>query len=530
MYDALIRGGKLIDGSGNPWMRANVAIDGDRIAAVGALSHAEATRVIDAANLVVAPGFIDAHSHSDWTLLAVPGADSSLHQGVTTEIVGNCGLGYAPVSDRNRVAVEKMAELYMPGIAPAWRTFGEYIDRIVDARPGINVGVYVGHGPLRRSVVGMSNRPSTSDERHTVEKGLSEALASGAIGVSFGLEYMPGRTAAREELLAMCRVAQEHDKVTGWHMRNRDRHFEESTDEVISLISETGIRAQISHLSSKLGSSPRAWNRAMERIELARARGYDVTADMIPFTVGPGLLVNILPDWIYEGGLQDTIARLRDPETRSRLKGDCDRYWMMISEGQWEKVTLTQTTKFPKLFGMTFAEIAELRGGDPFDAIFDILAEEGEAMDQVWMNGQLFSEGEVREWISHRLIMLTSDGWMARAEGPAAEVANHPNCYGWTAEILGNCVRDQRFFSLEEAIRKMTSFPAARFGLYDRGLIRPGMLADVVVFDAETVTNRASYLQPHRYPTGFHAVLVNGEVALDGGELTGVRGGRLLGR
>jgi N-acyl-D-amino-acid deacylase len=528
MFDVLIRGGKLIDGSGNPWMRSDVAINGDRIVAVGALSQAGATRVIEAQGCVVAPGFIDSHSHSDWTLLANPGADSSLHQGVTTEITGNCGLGYAPVTDLSRVAVEKMAELYMPGVALEWQTFGQYLDRIEEARPGINLAVFAAHGPVRRSVVGMANRPSTPGEQRIIERALSEALDAGAIGVSFGLEYMPGRTASREELLAMCRIAGEQDRMTAWHMRNRDRHFEESTGEIISLISEAGVGAQLSHLSAKPGSSTRAWNRVMEQVELARAQGCDVTADMIPFTIGPGLLANILPDWIYDGGLEKTITRLRDPEIRARLKGDCDRYWLMIAAGEWEKVTLTASTKFSALSRLTFAEIAEKRGGDPFDAIFDILAEEGEAMDQVWINGQLFSEGQIREWISHPLVMLASDGWTTKEQGPIAAVANHPNCYGWTAEILGRCVRESQFFSLAEAIRKMTSLPAARFGLVDRGLIRPGMVADIVVFDAERVTNRATYLQPHRYASGFHTVLVNGEIVLEDGKLTGARAGKLL--
>jgi N-acyl-D-amino-acid deacylase len=266
----------------------------------------------------------------------------------------------------------------------------------------------------------------------------------------------------------------------------------------------------------------------MGQVELARALGQDVQADMIPFTVGPGLLANVLPDWVYEGGTEKTVARLRDRETRALLKEDCDRYWLMLAAGEWDKVTLTASSKFAELAGLTFAEIAERRGGDPFDAIFDILAEEGEGMDQVWMNGQLFSEGQIREWIGHPLVMLASDGWTSREEGPVATVANHPNCYGWTAEILGHWVRDARLFTLEEAIRKMTSLPAARFGLYDRGVVRPGMMADLVIFDADQVTNRATYTQPHRYPGGFQTVLVGGEIALLDGKLTGVRNGRLL--
>jgi N-acyl-D-amino-acid deacylase len=527
MFDITIRGGRIMDGSSTPWFRGDVGISGDRIAAVGDLSAAEARTNIDATDKVVCPGFVDCHSHSDLTILANREASSSIFQGVTTEIVGNCGLGFAPITDKSRKGMEKYIQGFCSDVPVDWFTFGEYLNRIENGI-AINIGLLVGHGVVRRAVMGTEHRTPARDEMEAMERLAAESLDAGALGLSFGLEYLPGRVADAEELRRLCAVAARRNKVTAWHVRNRDRKFVEAVDEAISVTQETGAALQLSHLSAKPGSSARAWNRVMETVRLARAEGHDVQCDMIPYTVGPGLLSTILPDWVSRGSTEQVQARLRDPVVRAQLVAESDRYWLLFYYREWDKLTLTASRSHPDWIGMTFREIGEAAGKDPFDCVYDILADEGETMDQVWINGVLFSEGDVAEWISDPLFCIGSDGWTTKNDGPLAEVTNHPSCYGWTPRVIQKYVREMRTMRLEEAIRKMTSMPATRFGLTDRGMLRANMVADVIVFDEDDFQTRATYFKPHVYAEGMAYVIVNGRIALREGTPTGVLSGCAL--
>jgi len=300
--------------------------------------------------------------------------------------------------------------------------------------------------------------------------------------------------------------------------------------EAIDVTRDAGAGLQLSHLSAKPGSSPRAWNRCMEAVRLARAQGQDIQCDMIPYTVGPGQMSTILPNWATQGTAAEIQARLRDPQTRERLKAESDRYWFLFYYRQWDKLTLTRTCAHPEWAGKTLYEIGQLTGKDPFDIVYDILADEVETIAQVWVNGVLFSEGDILEWLADPLFCIASDGLAARVDGPTARQAMHPASFGWTPRVIETYVRELRLFSLETAIQKMTSMPAARFGLYDRGLLRAGAIADVVVFDEARFKTRATYLKPHVYAEGMDTVIINGRLALSQGKPTGVLAGKVLGR
>jgi N-acyl-D-amino-acid deacylase len=527
MFDVLIRGGRIIDGTGNPWFLGDIGILKDRIVAVGSIPEADAAVQINAHGKVVCPGFVDCHSHSDQTILANRQAASSLYQGVTTEFVGNCGLGFAPISERNRQAMTKAVGNTCPGVPLDWGEFAEFCDRIAEGT-AINMGLLVAHGVVRRAVMGMADRCPTETEMVAMERLVDEALDAGALGISFGLEFMPGRAAHGEELRRLCAIAGRKDKITSWHVRNRDLQFLEAVDEAISVTREAGATLQLSHLSAKPGSGYRSWNRVMEAVRLARAEGHDVQCDMIPYKVGPGLMSAILPAWASQGSTQEIQARLRDRIVRKQLVAESNRYWFLFHDREWDKLTLTVSSSHPEWVGMTLRQIGESANKDPFECVFDILADEGEGMDQVWINGELFSEGDVAEWIADPLFSIASDGFTTTEGGPLSTLTNHPNCYGWTPTVVQKYVRELCLLSLESAIRKTTSMPAQRFGLMDRGILRPGMYADVIVFDEERFTTASTYGHPHIYAQGMEYVLVNGRLALQHGTLTGDLAGRVL--
>jgi N-acyl-D-amino-acid deacylase len=526
MFDILIRGGRIVDGTGNPWFPGDVAISGDRIAAIGSLSKAEGKQEIDATGKIVCPGFVDCHSHSERTILANREATSSIYQGVTTEIVGNCGFGAAPITDSNRNIVLSR----IPGdVRVDWSTCGEFLDR-VDEGTAINIGFLVGHNTVRRAVMAKEDGVPTEAEMQAMEGLVAESLDDGAVGLSFGLEFMPGRMADEEELRRLCAVAASRNKMTAWHVRNRDRRFVEAVKEALSVTRAAGAGLQLSHLSAKPGSSARAWNRCMEAVRLARAEGHDVQCDMIPYTIGPGGLSTILPDWATEGTVEEVQARLRDPAVREKLIAQSDRYWFLFYYREWDKLTLTRARAHPEWIGMTLREIGAATGQDPFDCVYDILADEGDGIYAAGVNGVLFSEGDVAEWISDPLFSIAADGVTLKDSGPLTEAGHHPNCFGWTPRVIQKYVRELRTLRLEEAILKMTSMPAERFGLTDRGVLRTNMMADVIVFDEKTFKTQATFLNPHVYADGMAHVIINGRLALANGTPSDSLPGRVLGR
>src|SRR5919199_1415153 len=528
MLDVVIRGGRVVDGSGAPWVRADVGIEGGRIAAVGNLERAPAAREIDAAGKIVAPGFIDCHSHSDWSLLANRGADSTLMMGVTTEVVGNCGMSYAPVSPLNRQRIETDVARTSPGVGVAWNTFGEYLDHVRQGGIGANYAFLVGHAAIRSAAIGSDDRPATTDEVARMEPLLAQALEEGAIGLSTGLEFVPGRSATPEELIALSKVAARYGRLHTCHQRTRNERFVESVNEILGVCEAAGARLQISHNNKRLGAPEGAWEQTMAAQEAARRRGLDVSCDTTSYIAGLGLMAAVLPPWLFDEGPATAAERLGDATIREKVKGDCRRYWLMVANGQWDIVWLGRTTNSMQFFGKTFREIGDLLGKDPMDCYLDILMKEGAGIADAGMFGQVKTPEHLRELMQHPLVALEADAWTASTEGPLAAMVNHPASFGWTARVLGDYVRERKWLTLEEAIRKMTAMPAAKFGFSGRGLLRPGLAADVVVFDPDTIRDNASFERPAVYPSGIAHVFVNGVPAVDAGRLTGACAGHVL--
>jgi N-acyl-D-amino-acid deacylase len=531
VLDVLIRNGWVADGTGSPPFLGDVAVEGGVVVDVGPLGEAaEATRVIDATGKIVCPGFVDPHSHSDFSVLANPTAESTIRQGVTTEVVGNCGWSYAPVTPASEAYMRGRLHTFgydKPTIP--WSSFGEHLDFISEVGHSQNLAWFVGHNAVRLAA-GVSGSSPTSEQMTLMEGFVRDAMQSGALGMSTGLEFNPGREATTEELRRLNAVAGEHGGIYTSHVRNRDSGLLEAIDEFLEVAWAGSTKAEISHLNVRHNTNApeRGWERAVEKMAEARERGLDVLADTTPFREGLGQMSGILPPWVAEGGTAAALARLRDPATRARLRTECDRYWRFIHKGEFHRVRLQASPRHPELDGLDFAEISSRLGKDPWDCYFDILAESGEAYESVLQVGTLFTDEHLAEMIGHPLFCLGVDTFTVDVDGPLSKIMRHPLGYAGHVHYLTHHVRERGTLRLEEAIRKMTSMPAAHFGLWDRGLLRAGYKADVVVFDYEELDDVSTTEQPLAYAHGVEHVLVNGEAVVVAGEHTGARPGRHL--
>jgi N-acyl-D-amino-acid deacylase len=511
--DVLIRNGWVADGSGNPIYPADVAIRGDRIVEVGHLpAEITAARVIDATGKIVCPGFIDVHSHSDRSIHDNPTAESTIRQGTTTEIVGNCGGSHAPSTD------------------PA-TSFGEYLDGLDAMGISPNLASFVGHNTVRRAA-GVHGAAVTADQVRAMQAMVREAMEAGAIGFSTGLEFDPGRLATMDEIVEVARAAGEYRGYYASHIRNRDAKLQEAVEECLEVGRRAGTPVQVSHLNVRhnTGAAEGAWQRAADTVEQARRDGLDVMADMTPFREGTGSLRAILPQWFVAEAPERQAELLADKSVRARLRTECDRYWRFIHRGEWHRVRVMASAAYPEVNGKTFAEIAELWEQDPWDCYFDLLAAAGTGYGGLSAMAVLFTDEHLKEVISHPLFSLAVDGWTSRIDGPLAERSRHPLNYAGMVHYLTHHVREKHTLRLEEAIRKMTSLPATRFELHGRGRLSPGCFADVVVFDYDALDDGSTIEQPHAYCKGVEHVFVNGTAVVSGGEHTGARPGRTLRR
>lgn len=521
----------MVDGTGAPGRRGDVGIVGDRVRAIGELGEAEAALVVNAADKVVVPGFVDPHSHSDWTLQANRDADSTIRQGVTTEVVGNCGISNAPVSEASEALVASRLRSYgYPG-GPTWHSFEEYLAEVSSGGTAQNLAFFVGHSTVR-AATGVGPRAATEAEVEKMAAYVAEALAAGALGMSTGLEYSDGRYAATREIAELVKVVARRNGYYASHIRNRDAYLLEAVEEFLGIVGLSGAAGQVSHLNVRedTGAAPRGWQRAVEMVETARQRGMDVEADTTPFLYGLGLMVGVLPEWLLADGFEEAARRLSERSVRERARGDCDRYWRFIAKGQWHRVRLQSSPQFPEWAGRRFPEIAELAGKDEWDCYFDILAAAGPDMGDLSMVGELFTEKHLAEMVSHPLFSLGVDTTTSSVKSPLAEITASPLPYRGHVEYLTHHVRERETLTLEEAVHKMTAKPAERFGLQGRGTLREGSYADVVVFDFSTLDSASSFEHPAVYPEGVDAVLVNGQLVVDRGAHTGRRPGRVLTR
>lgn len=521
MWDWLIENGRIVDGSGNPWIEGDVALIGDRIAAVGHLGTAKATHRLDAQGLFVAPGFIDSHTHSEAYALANPdGAEVKVTQGVTTDIMGLCGLSAFPVNE------SRLDELraYMGGalggtsLPWTWRGYADMIDQAPIESWLLDVGSMVGHGSIRLAVMGTVQRCPTSQELTEMERLVAQALDQGALGVSFGLLYPPGCFANRQELIAITAIAAERGRPCAVHIRDEGDRLIDSVAEMLDVARASGCRLVLSHLKAAGEANFGKVERVLAMVTQARQEGMDVRADAYPYLAGCPWITALLPPWANDGGLEVTLDRLRDLALRERIGAELVQstgWENLVRVAGWDGITLLGYPPDPDLEGKTLAQLATTRGQPPADTLMDIvLGSAGEATVAVFD----LSEEDVEAAITHPLAMIASDG------GPSPGL-EHPRLRGTFPRVLGHYVRERSALRLEEAVRKMTSYVAQTFNLADRGLIRPGLRADLVLFDPDAIIDRATYDQPEQHPAGIRAVFVAGEPVVRDGELTGHRPG-----
>ena len=534
-FDVLLRGGTVIDGTGAAGRRADVGVLGDRILAVGDLSAvgaSDAELVLDVDRRVVAPGFIDPHGHSDGSLFVDGALASHLHQGYTTQLSGNCGDSLAPITDIGRELVE--LSLRQDGVVARWLTFAEYLDHVAEQPLGPNVAFLVGHGTIRGSVLGSEARPGTPDELAAMVGAVETAMDAGALGLSSGLIYAPGMHAPASEVEALVAVAARRGGLYATHMRNEGAALFASLDESIAAIRAAGpgARLQVSHL--KCGSKA-VWGRAAEavaRLEAARAEGLDVAADQYPYTAAATTLATILPPALQGLGVDACVAALVDPHVRDLVRSEIDRgisgWENVASDPGWAGLRISFASSRPEWAGRSLAELAEEEHEDPADLAFDALIEDRLDVSVVI---DCMSEPDVVAIMGVPWVAVCTDATGRRPGHPILDAGRpHPRTYGSTARVLGTYTRERGVLSLAGAIAKLTSVPAERLGLRDRGTLREGAMADLVVLDPATVDDVATYTEPARYPTGIEHVFVNGRPAILDGAETGERPGRLLRR
>jgi len=542
VYDLIVEKGFVVDGTGNPWFKANVYVKGGRVVKVGGVGGV-AEKVIDAEGLVVSPGFVDVHNHSDASLLTNPYVESLVMQGVTTVCIGNCGLSAFPVKDSTKDMLHRYLSAFIPVPTIEWHTLGEFLEKIERRGVSCNVAALVGHGSVRVAVMGFDDRSPTRAELEEMKALVAESMEDGAFGISTGLGYAPGFFSTTEEIVELSRVVAERGGIYATHIRSTDVTFVEAVEEAIEIGERAGLPVQISHIESHYPN----WGlipKVLDVLDKARERGVDVTCDVPPYLYGMTTLTSLLPDWVQEGGFAAMVRRLKDKNVRERIKRELplerDKYLNSSSiilgiDGRWEKIRIVKSEKNPHFNGKSIREISALLGKNPYDVIFDLLIEEGK---MIMITGEFHNEDDLRMVLKHPAAMVESDERAYTAGDPASGFP-HPRAYGVFPLVYRKYVRGETrpelpeekgasILSLEEAVRKMTSMPADRLGLFDRGLLRVGMWADLVVFDPERIEDKATYNDPHQYPEGISYVIINGEVVVEKGRHTGALPGRVL--
>jgi N-acyl-D-aspartate/D-glutamate deacylase len=529
-YDLVIRNGTVVDGSGNPWFRGDVAVRADRIVAVGRVPAGEARREIDARGLVVAPGFIDMHSHSDYLLLEDGLAQSKVRQGVTTEVLGE-GTSAAPC--KGKVPPGRASP---GGKEVTWTTLGGYFDALEKAGVSVNVASYAGLDNVWRGVMGDSHERPSPEQKEQMKALLDEAMRDGAFGLSSLLAMPPGSLATTDDLVELCGVVAKYGGLFSTHSRNEGTEVFAAVKEAIAVGERAGIPVDIIHLKI---ADQKLWGRMGEvvaLIEAARGRGVNVQANVYPYTRGNNDLASIIPSWAHEGGRKKMLERLKDPKQRERMKKDIREgiegwynHYTAVG-GDWGRMLVSGKGPYE---GLTMDRIfaAKSRGKEPapdaLDLLFDLLVEQNGSVPTVYAH---HTEEDMRRALAQPWCSVGSDGSAYAVEGPLRRGNPHPRNFGTFPRVLGVYVREVKLLRLEDAVRKMTSLNAAKLGIPDRGLLRPGNFADLTLFDPGRVIDRATYAEPFRYPEGIEYVIVNGQVVLDRGKHTGARPGLALRR
>ncbi|MBI5100379.1 MAG: D-aminoacylase [Nitrospirae bacterium] len=521
--DILIKNGLIYDGGLSGPFISNIAVRGDRIAHVGG-GLTEAGIVIDATGFAVAPGFIDAHAHSDFTLLADPRAEGKLSQGITTEINGNCGMSAAPLFDK--AAERREDDLRALGIKERWDTLEGYFGVIErNGGTGLNSAYLAGHGNIRGSVIGYDDLEASPETLSRMTALLRATLAEGAVGLSTGLIYPPGIYSDTDELVALAEGLREGDYIYTSHMRSEGGRLEEAVDEVIRIGRSAGVRAHISHIKTAGEPNWRKADAVIEKLHEARRSGLRLTCDRYPYTASSTDLDAILPSWTFAGGNSEELKRLQDPPTRKRIEDELID--QVGAAGYWNRVIVSSVESEANRWmeGKTIGLIGDELGTSGLDAFFRIIIGERLRVGAIFMS---MSEDNLKKFLSLPFCMIGSDSSARCFEGPTATGKPHPRTFGTFPRVMGKYVRQERLFSLEDAVHKATMLPAETFGLKQRGRIKEGYFADIVIFDPEEITDNATFENPFQRSGGIHHVFVNGVTALSEGKLTGRRAGRVL--
>ncbi len=519
-YSLVIKGGKILDGSGNPWFQGDIAVNEDKIAKVGALGKYEAQKLIDARGLLVAPGFVDVHTHTDSNFIINPKADSKILQGVTTEIVGNCGSSMSPVTDLGKsFASRRLEEL---GIEWDWYSVAEYLARLEKEGMPVNLGTLIGHGTVRSSVMGYEARAPSARELDDMKALVDQGMRDGAFGLSTGIKYAPGVYADTQEIVELSKVVHKYDGLYASHIRNQGGKLIESIDEAITIGRESGCPVHIAHLKVKGRSN---WGKSFNMLRVideARDGGVDVTYDQYPYVAASTGAFAITPKWAREGGMDRFVERLKDPEERKKIEEG------VIEQEDWTGSLKLLVCKFdpdPSYEGKSIAEIAEIRGKSREAAMCDLLLEARGLVPLILFFGW---DMDVEAIMTHHAMMVGSDGSSLANYGSLGQGKPHPRNYGTFPRFLGKYVLKQKIMSLEDGIRRMTSFPALRFGLEGRGLLSASSFADITVIDPKTIMDNATFQDPHQYSDGVKYVIVNGTLVVENGKYNGVQPGRTL--
>lgn len=539
MFDLIIQNGTIIDGTGTPGVHGDVAISGSKIAAIGDLSGQDAAKIINAAGKVVCPGFIDAHGHSDFTLFVNHCGESKIRQGITTEVTGNCGFTAGPITEDHEddliyylantiVLTDERRSMWR------WKTQNEFLE--YSARNGLsfNIVPLVGQGMIHVGVMGFEDRDPTEEELQRMKDMLQAELDTGFFGMSMAYAYEPAENVRECETTALCKLLKEQDCIYTIHMKNESDQLLESVRDAISFARNSGVRVEISHLKAKYQPNWGLTAKAIHMIETARAEGLDIAFDVYPYIAYGSGLIDLIPHWVKKDGPKIMCQRLRNPALRTKALYDMEHgiagWESIMGCPGWEacvQLASLRTDNGKKLEGLTIGQVAEMRNCTPYEVVVDLMVEEDASVKCVWF---AMNEEELQSIMKHPDAIFGTDGRACATYGELSQGAVHPRYYGTYPRIMGHYVRDVGLFTLEEAIRKATSAPAAKFRIDRRGVLREGWYADLVIFDPATIRDVGVFGDPHHYPEGIDAVIVNGQVVIDHGEHTGSLPGQILRR
>ena len=527
-FDVIIRGGTVYDGTGRTPVKADVGIRGDRIAAVGNLSRASAPTIVDAKGLAVAPGFINMLSHSETSWFVDSRSMSELLQGVTTQIFGEGSMG--PLNDEMKKRRRDSQGDLRYGIE--WTTLAEYLNVLEKHGISQNVASFIGAATIRENVIGLENKPPTPAQLDQMRELVRREMEAGALGITTALIYPPAFFAKTEELIELCKVAAKYKGKYTAHMRSEGSQLIEAVHETIRISREAGLPVHIYHLKASGEINWPKMDQVIKMIEDARKRGVKITADMYTYPAGGTGLDASLPPWVFDGGREAAYKRLQDPATRQKIAeavrtptNDWENLYSLAGSPDRLVLASFRNDSLKPLTGKTLGEVAKMRGKDPIETIMDLLLEDRSRVGTIYF---LMSEDNIRKQLRQPWVSFGSDAASIATEGVFLRSAAHPRAYGNFARLLGKYVRDEKVISLTEAVRRLTSLPATNLGLKDRGLLKSGMFADVVIFDPQTIADRATFEKPHQYSVGVRDVFVNGKHVLKNGEHTGTKPGRAL--